>query len=121
MRGHVTGGQQLGKTYKLERDLENDCVGDAAERGWLSVKLDKARKGWPDRAFFGHASMLLLVEFKLPGENPTPLQAGVHVKLAARDHPVAVIDNRHDFTRLLDNAEAVLTAIDSMHSTEGEL
>lgn len=106
------------RTYKLESDLEDDCVDDAVERGWLVVKLDKVRKGWPDRCFIGFAGIMFLVEFKLPGKKPTPLQRAIHDKLKARGHPVSVIDNRADFHELLDGMEQISTTLERLENPD---
>jgi hypothetical protein len=89
---------------KLEKDLEKACVDYAAEHGFVSVKLDKAARSWPDRLFLGPSSQMLLVEFKRPGEKPRKQQEVRHRKLAALGHPVSVIFSLDAFCELLSCA-----------------
>ncbi len=86
---------------QLERDLERKCVELADIEGWLNVKLDRAARGWPDRAFFGYAGVVWLVEFKLPGERPRPQQAALHRRLLDRGHPVSVVQSVEQFEQSL--------------------
>jgi hypothetical protein len=72
----------------LEKDHEAEGRAYAQRRGWLEVKLvSPSRRGWPDR-FYARRGVIVLAEWKLPGEGPTPQQAKVHRDL--RRHGVAV-------------------------------
>ena len=51
---------------KLEKNIERKCVEYAASCGWLHIKLDKAKRGWPDQLFLGAKRRVFLVEFKRP-------------------------------------------------------
>jgi hypothetical protein len=86
---------------KLEKHIENACIRHALERGWTHVKLDKAKRNWPDQLFLGPGGSVLLVEFKRPGEKPRPAQKRVHRLLAEIGHRVHVIDSADDFVDLL--------------------
>lgn len=88
-----------------EIDLETRCCKFAEKRGWQHGKLEKAKKGWPDRIFFGANCAFLLVEFKQPGEKPTKKQKHEHDKLRVLGHPVDVIDDYATFTRLMVGIE----------------
>lgn len=87
---------------RYEVDIENKSVAIAEAVGWLNVKLDLAKKSWPDREFFGPASQSFMVEFKRPGERPTKKQARIHEDLRVLGHKVFVIDTVQDFRRLLE-------------------
>jgi hypothetical protein len=61
---------------------------------------------WPDRLFLGPRSNRgrsrpLWVEFKRPGEAPTPLQRYIHADLRARGERVEVIDRLENFKDLI--------------------
>lgn len=85
----------------LETHLENECVRYAEGFNYESVKLDKAKRGWPDRIFFGPGGTTVLVEFKRPGEKARPQQAARHKRLAEIGHTVHLIDNFDDFAQLI--------------------
>lgn len=87
---------------KLEVEIENRCVGITEAAGWLNVKLDLAKKSWPDRQFFGPGETSFMVEFKRPKEKPTVKQAQTHADLRALGHKVYVIDSVTDFQTLFD-------------------
>jgi hypothetical protein len=86
----------------LEAALEHKCVQHAFRCGYVSIKLDKAARSWPDRLFLGPSSQMILVEFKRPGQKPTAHQAMRHRQLADLGHPVSVISEFSSFTSLLD-------------------
>ena len=88
---------------KLERAIEQQCVSYATTRGIQNAKLDKAKRHWPDRVFFCLRAVLLIVEFKRPGERARPGQKAVHRKLEALGFRVYVLDNFDDFKRVLDD------------------
>jgi hypothetical protein len=86
----------------LESALEQKCVEYAFKQGFVSIKLDKAARSWPDRMFLGPSSQMLLVEFKRPGFLPRKQQQIRHAQLAELGHPVSVITEFSSFTSLLD-------------------
>lgn len=85
----------------LERKLEQKCVKYAEAFYYESIKLDSAKRKWPDRLFLGPDSAMLLVEFKRPGERPRPQQAAFHKDLFLLGHPVHVIEDFEAFAKLL--------------------
>jgi hypothetical protein len=87
---------------KLERSIEQASVELAFKRGFISIKLDKAMRSWPDRMFLGPSSQSFLVEFKRPGCAPRKQQEIRHKQLTALGHPVSVITSLSDFASLLD-------------------
>lgn len=77
----------------LEREIETPVSDYAEALGCISIKLNGAHnRGKPDRAFFHH-NTALIIEFKAPGEKPTPLQAKWLAKFAAQGFTVLCIDN----------------------------
>lgn len=85
---------------QLEKSLEQKCVGYADGFGFVSIKLDNAKRGWPDRLFLGPDSRMILVEFKRPGERPRKKQAAFFAALKLLGFQVEVIDNFDDFAML---------------------
>ena len=85
----------------LERKLEQKCVKYAEAFSFESIKLDSAKRKWPDRLFLGPGGTTILVEFKRTGKRPRPQQAAFHKTLNALGHPVHVIDDFDDFARLI--------------------
>lgn len=74
-------------------DIEQPAVAYAERRGWFQCKfVSPGLKGVPDR-FFARQGVILLVEFKAPGKQPSSQQKKRHKEL--RDHGVEVhwIDN----------------------------
>lgn len=92
----------------LESRIERACVDRAKELGWAARKMNGLGfRSWPDRLFIpprGKASALesIWVEFKKPGEVPTPDQARMHEDLRARGELVFVFDNRHAFFEFIE-------------------
>ncbi len=86
---------------KLEAHLEQSCCDYAVAEGYEHIKLDKAKRKWPDRLFVGPQGQKLLVEFKRPGEEPRKQQAAFHLKLRNMAHEIHVIDNYADFKSLI--------------------
>lgn len=85
----------------LEKDIERPACAYAESRGWFEAKIAKSNKnGMPDRIFH-RRGFTLYIEFKAPGEKPTPQQIRRHEQLRAQGIPVHVIDN-------LEDARAVL-------------
>lgn len=86
---------------RLEKYLEQKCVQYAKAFGFECIKLDKAKRAWPDRLFLGPGATALLVEFKRPGEKPRKQQDALHIKLRELGHSVHVIDDFEDFAQLI--------------------
>lgn len=87
---------------KLEKSIEQASVELAYKHGFISIKLDKAMRSWPDRMFLGPSSQAFLVEFKRPGCVPRKQQEVRHAQLEALGHPVSVITSLSEFASLLD-------------------
>lgn len=76
-------------------------------RGWIVYKNHGSRYSGAGRVdldcYYGKRVMLL--EVKLPGERPTPLQAALHAKLFETGIPVYVV---HDVSDAVYFADAVM-------------
>jgi hypothetical protein len=76
-----------------EASVEAEGCAYARERGWIEFKITSpSKRGFPDR-FYARWGTILLVEWKKPGEGPTPQQAKRHRELRAAGVLVCVIDN----------------------------
>lgn len=90
---------------RLESSIEESCRQAAKDRGWESRKMNGfGFRSWPDRFFLaprGRIGRSFWVEFKKPGEGPTPDQERFIKELRARGENVYVLDNRDDFLKVL--------------------
>jgi len=91
------------KRSELETALEEKCVEYAAGFDYVGLKADKIKKGWPDQFFFGPFSTVIVVEFKLPGEEPDPKQKSIHRLLLRIGFEVKIITTFVDFVALLSS------------------
>lgn len=62
--------------------------------GVLNLKLNvRGNTGYPDRLFFIPGGRPLLIEFKRPGEQPTPKQLHIHQQLRNLGYQVEIHDH----------------------------
>lgn len=81
------------KKAVLEKHIEGPVVKYATERGMLVLKLNTmGRAHWPDRMFL-QSNRVLFIEFKRPGEKPTPAQDQIHKQLREQGFQVNVVDD----------------------------
>ena len=67
------------------------------------VKLNgMGKRSHPARMFLFPTGVVLFIEFKREGEEPTPLQTHLHKKWRALGHVVYVIDTVNDGKRRID-------------------
>lgn len=85
---------------RTESRLEAWCVRRARVAGVLVSKLTDPT-GAPDRVFWVAGGRPLLVEFKDPGGESTPLQRHYQEELARRGYKTAVVRARETFLRLM--------------------
>ena len=90
----------MAKRGTPERSIEDECELIAAAEGVPSVKLEKVKRSWPDRCFFMPEGRPLIVEFKQPGESPTPQQTARIETLRELGYFVVVIDDVEEFRKL---------------------
>jgi hypothetical protein len=85
----------------LEKDHEADGKAYAFRRGWMEVKLvSPSRRGWPDR-FYARGGVIVLAEWKKPGEEPTAQQLKVHRELRAHGVTVHVFHTLEEAMEVL--------------------
>lgn len=76
-----------------EIEIERPASAYAELRGWFEAKIERASKrGFPDR-FYARDGRIVLVEYKAPGEKPTPQQIRRHQELREHGVEVHVIDS----------------------------
>jgi len=88
---------------KLEKEIENDFVRYARQRGALAVKFeDKARRNAPDRIILCPGGVTLFIEFKRPGEKCRPGQLAYHQMLSRLGFRVWVCETANEAKHILD-------------------
>lgn len=76
-----------------ESSIEQDSWKIAESRGWFRVKIMRTSKcGFPDHYFIRNG-ITILVEFKAPGEQPSPQQKKRIWQLRKHGARVEIIDN----------------------------
>lgn len=88
----------LERTEKRVREvaIEKPSCEFAVRRGWMVVKLMLCNiDSMPDRLLM-RKGRVIFIEFKAPGEDPTPKQAKRHREIRAQGIEVFVIDNLED-------------------------
>lgn len=94
----------------LERTIEASVVGHAKALGMIARKMDGLGFiGWPDRMFL-YVGSVLFIEFKRPGEKPTPAQEALHTLLRAHGFAVRVCDDSLEGKRALEAFRVAATA-----------
>jgi hypothetical protein len=77
----------------LERDIQENCVAWARNRGYWARKFSSpANRAVPDY-IFGRGGFTLFVEFKAKGKKPTNDQLEEHAKMAKAGLMVHVFDD----------------------------
>jgi len=86
-----------------ESTIEKYGVKIAKQKGFMVVKyIDRFRNGAPDRLHLGPMKDVFFVEYKAPGEKPTPVQLKYHAALRALGFEVYVIDCKADVDELFN-------------------
>lgn len=84
-----------------ESKVEKECCEYAEGRGWWVSKFTApGKKAVPDRLFIRNG-VVLFVEFKRPGKEPTAQQAYRHKQMRAKGANVTWTDNFADFKKYL--------------------
>lgn len=82
------------KRAEKESSIEGRVVRWAVSQGIMHRKMDGlGHKGWPDHLFLLPNGIAAFIEFKRPGEEPTPLQYKYLRKLTDRRQHVAWTDD----------------------------
>ena len=81
----------------LEKTVEREvCKKALRELGVANMKLAaQGQRGWPDRLFLIPGGRPLLIEFKVPGEEPRPDQESCIKILKLLGYDVEVHDDEH--------------------------
>lgn len=82
---------------RRESSIERACREFAQNKGLILRKCHPIPKGWPDRELILPGGATIRIEFKRPGETPSPAQAYWHGVLAGMQHPVWVCDSVDEF------------------------
>jgi len=78
----------------LEKDIESRVCKYAERFGWRAMKFVSPNyRSVPDRIFFKHPGRVFFVEFKRPGEEPTPKQKAEIQRLKEEGFDVFVCDD----------------------------
>lgn len=86
---------------KLEIQIEVPACEFAEKRGWLQTKfVTTSGRAWPDRIFI-RKGRVIFIEFKRPGEEPTPTQYKRHREIRAQGVEVFWTDNLEEAKRIL--------------------
>lgn len=76
-----------------ESEVERPSKEYAKKRGWIAYKLMLCDvNGVPDGLFI-RRGRVIFIEFKAPGEFPTPQQAKRHKEIRKQGIPVFVVDD----------------------------
>lgn len=79
-----------------ESDIEGKGSEFAIRRGWMVIKLMQCSiDSMPDRLHH-RRGITMYIEYKKPGESPSPKQLKRHKELRAQGIPVHVVDNLED-------------------------
>ena len=77
----------------LEKQIENKVCTYAKTLGFLAMKFTSPqRSAVPDRLFV-HSGVFFFIEFKAPGNKPTPAQTREHIRIRDAGGYVFVVDN----------------------------
>lgn len=86
-----------------EAKLERAWCKRAREDRWLCAKwVSPGWRGVPDRLFF-RRGQLVMVEFKAPGQQPTPIQRDAHYKLRRHGFHVHVADDIDQYDEIMND------------------
>jgi hypothetical protein len=95
------------RVFRNEAQLEAACCVYVKRRGGLCKKLSTpgsfGTTGWPDRLFLLAPGITVFVEFKMPGNKVTEIQATRIAEIKARGHYVHVCDNYEAFVEIIES------------------
>lgn len=97
----------MSSRVKLEVEIEEAVCQWARKNGWIAAKLvNLGERGWPDRWFLHAGPVIVLIEFKRPGQKPRKLQEYVCNQLRNLGLEVhAGIDNYEEAISILGAAQ----------------
>lgn len=77
----------------LEVQIEDKVMKWAKREGFLTPKVKFVESGYPDRLFISPFGHTIFIEFKKPGEFPTPIQLHRIEQLTKRGVPALWVDS----------------------------
>lgn len=98
-------------TNKLEVSIEDEVVKWAKKNKFLTPKVKFTEAGYPDRMFVSPYGHTIFIEFKRPGEEPSPLQYHRLSELTKRGVPATWCDNVLEAIGILKSS--LETAVDA--------
>ena len=85
------------RSDKSEWDIEGTVTKFYRSHGWVTLHIQPDAhhipKGWPDHLLLGPEGRTVFIEFKKPGEEPTPIQVHTHAQLRKLGHTVLLCDS----------------------------
>ena len=89
---------------RLEKDIEKAANKILGAEGWLVNKVAFLEAGYPDRLYIHLSGIHVWIEYKRPGEKPSPLQ-NIRIRdLMRRNVYVYWADNSHDAVAICRSA-----------------
>jgi hypothetical protein len=86
----------------IENDLQTTAVRWARSQGWFARRYKgPGRRSHPDYVFV-RRGVVVWIEFKAPGNEPTELQFREHKEMMAHGANVYWLDNLEDFKAVLN-------------------
>ena len=95
----------------IEAGIERSAS-DILEKQFGIRNIKIKQTGWPDRIYFVGDGVCVFIEYKRPGEEPTPLQYDILERLDEEGYWVLWTDNESDAIN------AVLAALSVVHKTQ---
>lgn len=90
-----------------ERDIEDWAVARARRQGWWVRKFKTIQRRSAPDDIFGKYGRVFWIEFKAPGQKPTPLQEEEHREMRAAGLTVYVCDSRDLFDDIMEGEDVV--------------
>lgn len=88
----------------LEVDIEDKVVKWAQKHKFLTPKVKFMEAGYPDRMFVSPQGHTIFIEFKRPGQKPTPIQEHRLNELQKRGIPATWCDSVLEAITILQSA-----------------
>ena len=86
---------------KLEAQLEKKAIALLESHGFIHIKSDTVKRGWPDRIAFGPNAQCLMLEFKATGGKKSPAQIHMARLFGQRGFTVHEIRSLEELQALL--------------------
>jgi hypothetical protein len=98
---------RTGKRKILEKDVEGEVCAYAVKHGWYHRKFSSPNhRAVPDQLMITSDDIVIFVEFKRPGEKPTPAQIREATRLQEKRQRVFCCDDIEKGKKLVDELTA---------------